>query len=216
MARPLLGRLAKDISLTILRTFFGDIVSSRNADFFNPYLDFYEEELRMLSFGLLPNQSRAVLAVVKSHNDVINLALTLHNHQDTTRSHLHDQLRGNFLGATDQGINEAIDLTLRLWLMLNVRPPALKLQTPKSPVLQWDEGTTLKCFVGQQFPKPSLDVSTKDGRLDPFFTASFMVRICGLKLDWTPFLENHLSLDRRTKTLKVFPYKACLLGYKQE
>jgi hypothetical protein len=87
MARLLLGRPAADTSHAILQTFFGDIVSLQNAGIFNPYLDFYGDELRMLSFGLLPNQSRPVFEIVKSHHDVIKLALTLHNHQDSPRCH---------------------------------------------------------------------------------------------------------------------------------
>jgi hypothetical protein len=37
-----------------------------------------------------------------------------------------------------------------------------------------------------------------------------MVRICGLKIEWTTSLHDHLRLDRRRKALQVFPYKCCL------
>jgi len=37
-----------------------------------------------------------------------------------------------------------------------------------------------------------------------------MVRICGLKVEWTTSLEDHLRLDRRRKAIRVFSYKCCL------
>jgi hypothetical protein len=92
----------------------------------------------------------------------------------------------------------------------------LKLQTPKSPVLQWNEHTTLKCFVCRQFPKPAFSVSRKDGRLDSFFTASFMVRICCLKLYWTLFLENHLSLGLENQDTQGILLQGVSPEYKQK
>ncbi|KAE9382266.1 hypothetical protein N431DRAFT_507329, partial [Stipitochalara longipes BDJ] len=34
-----------------------------------------------------------------------------------------------------------------------------------------------------------------------------MQRVCGLKIEWTTSLPDHLYLDRRRKALKMFPYK---------
>jgi hypothetical protein len=123
------------------------------------------------------------------------------------------ELASKFQNAEDLNINRSIDLTLRLWLTLNVREPAYKLQTPQTPVLQWDDSTALSSFVASQFPKARWHLDVRASRLDPYFTAVNMVRICGLKIEWTDSLEDHLRLDRRQKVLRIYPHKCCLQGY---
>ena len=68
-------------------------------------------------------------------------------------------------------------------------------------------------FIARQFPRSTLQISVRDGRIHPFFTIANMVGICGLKIEWTQSLQDHLRLDRRANVLRVFPYKHCLLRF---
>jgi hypothetical protein len=107
--------------------------------------------------------------------------------------------------------DQAIFLAMRLLYMLNVQTAKLRSLTPKTRVLPWDEETTLHEFVNGHFPKTDLDMTLREGRLHPYFTAVNMHRICNLKIQWTDSLEDHLRLDRRSCMLRVFPHKRCLL-----
>lgn len=218
MAQSLFSRPTKETARAIIETFFGDDQNIPELGHFDSYLDFYMKELSRLDFGARPRLTRDHVTVVRSHGDIIHIAGILRANQSSTRPHIRSLLsspQGRFPSVASHEIDRAVDLTLRLWLMLNVRSPDPRLLTPQTPLLQWDDTTTLEQFVGKQFPKSSSDLQAKASRLDSFFTASFMVKTCGLKLDFTPMLENHLSLEctGSKKTLRVYPYKACLKGY---
>jgi hypothetical protein len=110
-------------------------------------------------------------------------------------------------GRQDWSFDRSIDITLRLWLQVNIRDDDSGLGGPK---VRWDETTTLTEFITSLFPVADWELGAKERRLDPYFTGANMVGVCGLKIAWTNSLEDHLRLERREKVLWVFPYKCTL------
>jgi len=219
MLPTLLSQLSTEDELAILKGFFSDGQNCPDTRSFRAFLNFYREEVRQFDFGVLPALLRDHGNVIRSHQDVIYIAEILRLNQDKTRADVRSLLNGHqrhFESVQNDNINVAIDLTLRLWLMLNVRSPESKLVMPLNPSIQWNDTKTLREFVAQQFSKEKLHLEPKDCRLSHLFTASFMVKVCGLKLEFTSRLENHLCLVRRHKKLLIYPYKACLMGYMQK
>ncbi|MCJ1383216.1 hypothetical protein MMC17_006329 [Xylographa soralifera] len=186
----------------IVQYFFDDDVTSRSLAQFDEYFRHYNREISILDLG--------------THNDILSIAGTLSRERRLARPLIRETLRSQYGDVPDITLNRSIDLTLRLLPMINVREACFKLQTLKSPSLQWDEVSTLEDFISRQFPVSKRQIFSRDGRLDPNFTVANMIRICGLKLEWTQSLEDHLRLNRRTKALRVFPYKCCLLGHSDD
>jgi hypothetical protein len=171
------------------------------------YFKYYEQELEMVQFGSITQMGPVTPLAVKTHADILLVIREIQTDCLLTKCKVRDKLRVHFSEAKDAELNASIDLALRLWLMLNVRDPRLKLQTPQTPIVSWGETLSFKDFMEQTFPRSTWQVGVKDSRLHPSFTAAFMVEVCGLQLEWTDCLADHLRLDRREKALRVYSYK---------
>ena len=203
---------AEEIELAILKTFFPRAKFDSEVVSFRPFLEFYRKEIEALDFGVVPSGR---VAIIQSNDDIIYLVGVLHTNQDSTRLEIRQLLNGHgcrFASISDHGVNLAIDLSLRLWLMVNVRSPESKSPTSTYSI-EWDDLTTLRNFIAKQFPRRKMDLEPKHSRLSHMFTVSFMVKVCGLKVEFTSRLEHHLRLVRRHKTLLVYPFKSCLTGH---
>jgi hypothetical protein len=121
-----------------------------------------------------------------------------------------------FSSHTEDSINRSIDLSLRLWLVLNVRDDDY---APGVHSIQWDDSKSLQSFIASQFPKPRLfkELSEKmfDFVLPDIFTIVKLKRYSGIKIDWTYDLSEHLDLDKDHRILKVFPLKAYMYGLRK-
>jgi hypothetical protein len=121
-----------------------------------------------------------------------------------------------FKSSTDIALNNAIDLSLRLWLMLNVRQNSRTL-TPDTVALQWNDDDTLSQFVKQQFPEAEEPMTSNSShRVDADFTAVSLREYRNIDIKWTTSLEDHLRLkyDRKKKArLRVFPFKRILVDH---
>jgi hypothetical protein len=176
----------------------------------NRYFKYYEQELEMVQFGGITQMGPVTPLALKTHADILLVIRKIQTNGLLTKCKVRDKLRVHFPEAKDAELNASIDLALRLWLMLNVRDPRLKLQSPQTPIVSWGETLPFKNFIEQTFPRSKWQIGVKDSRLHPSFTAAFMVEVYGLQLEWTDCLADHLRLDRREKTLRVYSYKDCL------
>lgn len=211
----LLAPLQDDTKNTVVENLFGRIESKRGANGFAKFLENYSRELRQLSMGV-DHVSRATSGLAaKTHEDIFHICSTLTAGKSMPRREIRKLLSLRFRRPQedDLSIDRLIDLTLRLWLMLNVRGDELSILTPQTPALHWDDGFSLEQFISMQFPQSTTELTIRESRLDPSFTAANMVRICSLHIKWTASLEDHLRLDRRRKILSVFPFKDFLVGH---
>jgi len=108
-----------------------------------------------------------------------------------------------------ENLNGIIDLSLRLWLTLNIRDRKFSYATHS---VQWDDHMPLQVFIRSLFPGPRMLEDSKDINflLPANFTAVKLRRYSGINIDWTTSLNEHLSWDRTHRTLKIYPLKAYL------
>lgn len=195
------------------RCFFGDSFQAKDLRAFEAYFRYYESEIAMLQFGSSPLSRQSTNLAAKTHGDILYIARILQQCGPETRSAVRRSLQTRFPGAKDIDLDRSIDLTIRLWLSLNVREEAFRPLSPRTPALKWNETSTLQDFLSALFPTAQWQIQAREGRLHPYFTVANMIKICGLKLEWTDSLEDHLRLDRRQKALRVYPYKCCLAAH---
>ena len=195
---------------------FSPTLQLRDLHSLERYFEYYERELRLLNLGRMQHGIPRNELAVKTHADILLVVEFLRGEKHLTKRQARDQLkqsRVRFSNTDEDALESSIDLSLRLWMMLNIREYELRLQTPQTPSLMWDEGESFENFLGKTFRCSKGSIETKDSRLDPSFTAAFMVDICGLRLEWTDCLADHLRLDRREKILRIFPYKPFLRNH---
>jgi hypothetical protein len=202
--------LRPSTKLHIGRVLFGPTFQLSSLGIFQSYFEYYVEELHLHQFATSPQAQLAANLDVQTHEDVLPIVSILRGNLDTKKSDLRELLRKEFVGRDDRRLDRSVDLAIRLWLMVNLQEPEYQSLRSQTPCIQWEEGTTLRVFSEKLFPHSRWKITAKESRLHPYFTAVNMVRICGLKVEWTTSLEDHLRLDRRRKALRVFPYKCCL------
>ncbi|OQV09816.1 hypothetical protein CLAIMM_13899 [Cladophialophora immunda] len=199
------------LKLQIFEALFGTQVSPSNLRYLGDYFAFYVEEIGLLGIGIGTQARQAARVAATTHEDIMQIARAIRVHADGTRQDLQRVLRGNFADKSENEIENAINLGIRLSLLVNVRDKSLSSLRSSTPCVVWAADVPLKQFLTSLFPVPRYTrLTAKESRLDPKFTATNMVRICGLRIRWTTSLEDHLSLDRRTKTLSIFPHKFVL------
>jgi hypothetical protein len=199
--------------IEIGRCFFGESFQAKDLMTFQAYFRYYDSELAMLHFGSSPLSRQSTGLAAKTHEDILYIGTTLQHSGGESRPAIRRSIRNRFRHAEDTALNRSIDLTMRLWLSLNVREEAFRLQSPQTPALEWDDTSTLQDFLSSFFPVAQWHFQAREGRLHPYFTVANMIQICRLKLEWTDSLEDHLRLDRRQKVLRVYPYKCCLIAH---
>ncbi|KAK4450252.1 hypothetical protein QBC34DRAFT_484515 [Podospora aff. communis PSN243] len=185
----------------ILAAFFGAADSpstfiAQHSSFFS----YYEEEIKRLRIGILHSTQPISNLAAKTHQDIAEICLTIKNLRSCPRTQILDQLRAKFPNEQDLSIGRSIDLTVRLWLMLNIRDDALGVRTPHRTAINWRDSMSLERVLDEEFPKFPPEPWKRQTRLSPLFT-------------WTESLGDHLRLDMRGKILWVFPHKAFLLAH---
>jgi hypothetical protein len=199
----------RDVQRRIARVFFnatGDLAEES----LDQYFQYYEQELRLLRLGTAPSTWQAGHLAATDHEDIIEIVRALQQHRTEEKEVIQDKLSGRFPQADADCLERSIDLALRLWLLLNVRSLQFQSLRPLNSCIQWPPACTLNAFVRNLFPSSRWAVSAKESRLDVHFTAVAMVDICGIRIHWTPSLQDHLLLDRRHRILHIFPHKRVL------
>jgi hypothetical protein len=205
----------KDAKVLIGRAILHHSFGVADLHVFERYFKYYEQELGLLQLGKMARLQPPPLAVA-THADVIQVVDAIRNMQDATKLELRQYLAQHFHRAKSTEIDRSIDLGVRLLTMVNVREPRLKLLAPQTEPVLWHSGTTMRNLLVQTFPRSRWLLEVKDSRLHPSFTAAFMTDICGLQLEWTDCLSDHLRLDRRQKALRIYSYKSVLQCHLKE
>jgi hypothetical protein len=203
-------RPGKDAKILIGKAMLRETFEAADLHSFERYFRYYEQELGLQNFGKMAKALRPTPLAVKTHADVIHVVNAIRTRQDSTKLELRLQLAQHFDRANSDEIDRSIDLGVRLWTMVNVREPRLKLLAPQTEPISWQCSATLRSLLAQTFPRSRWQLEVKDSRLHPSFTAAFMTDICGLQLEWTDCLADHLRLDRREKALRIYSYKSVL------
>jgi hypothetical protein len=196
--------------LQIGQAIFGSNFREEQNDFFRIYFDYYIEELKLLRTGISEETWQTKGLAATTYEDIFYVINVLRDNGDSQRPALRSLLRSRFQLSDDQGLDRSINLAIRLSLMINTQEPEFGGIRHEATCVQWDDKTTLRTFFQNLFPRSRWKITAQSSRLGPHFTAAFMQRVCGLKIEWTTSLYDHLRLDRQRKALKIFPYKCHL------
>ena len=194
-------------------------LDSQEVEAYREYLTYYRAELQKINFAVSSRHVRWTSFVVRGHAElasVLGLVSTQPKEwKDAYRPCLRRAVQELFpdRDASTEDLNRCLDLAIRLLTMMNVREPAFALQTPGTPLLQWDDNTLFADFLAKHVESSVQKLVGRDRRLHPLFTVVNMASLCGLRVEWTQSLADHLRLDRRAKVLRVFPYKSSLLRH---
>ena len=123
---------------------------------------------------------------------------------------------GSFSTASPDAIHHSIELSVRIWLTIDIRTQNF-IDRPIFPgdvPMDWAKGVSLEELLLNQFGRRArLKHDRASSKLDSAFTASFLVNTCGLKLRWSDDIANHLSFDPKIFVLTVYRHKACLSSH---
>lgn len=197
----------------IAQQFFGIPADNGDLSSLKLYFDFYNKELRRLRIGITP---LVASLDTKVHRDLMHIRDIISNSRTESRSVVRARLRPDLTTEDDLSLDRIVDLTIRLWLMINVRDDSLSMSLwrPQQSA-RWDESDSLDTFLAHQFPTSTTKFDFKQSRLEMTFTVAYMVRTCRLQVKWTDDLVNHLRLDRKPgcKEMFIFPHKAFLVAH---
>ncbi len=175
------------------------------------YAKYCAEELSLLRKGVAQETWQSQAIAVKTYTDLNTVMRLIQQSPHLSCPELRRELSNRFATATVAGLNSSINLALRLWLMMNFQETRFETLRHQATCIEWNETSTLQACVAELFPKARWHVSAAMSRLGPHFTAVFLTQVCGLKIEWTTSICDHLRLDRYSGTLRIFPYKSHLI-----
>ena len=194
--------------------FAGTSFDAAEAASWQEYFTYYEREIRRLSIGVVRSTPGTIPGLAaKTHDDISHISQVLSRTRMVSRDKVRDELLSRFRDSDSVDIDRAVDLTVRIWLMINIRDDDMSVRMPQKNSIQWEDDVSLSTLIATHLPTSLLQVPSRQSRLSPQFTVANMVKLCGLQLKWTESLEDHLRLDRRSKELWIFSYKDFLLKH---
>lgn len=199
------------IRLEIGKRFFGSRFNEkRGLKDFKQYFDHYDQEINHLRVAQSPELWQTTGLAATTHQQILSTVDLLRNNRNARRPQLRTSLEQIFPNAPITSLNRTIDVAIRLWLMVNLREEKFHDLGLHRPCRQWNDDDSLCDFLHSLFPETKWQLTAKESRIGPDFTAQFMAKVCGLTLEWTTSLEDHLRLDRKKSALWIFPYKNVL------
>ncbi|KAK5327538.1 hypothetical protein LTR93_002922 [Exophiala xenobiotica] len=202
-----------DIRDEIAKAFFGPLASLKvndNARNLETFFNYYDDEIRGMAVNKAKFNQQLFNLPAEHHGDILKVARLLQGDLTITKANLRAKLKRELPKAAanpdDRFLNRTIDITVRLWMMLNTREESFQTcgRGKKRPCLLWPDQEPFNNFVHGLFPTSDQELTPSAARLKPQFTVANMFYICSLKVKWTESLEDHLRLDRDSRTLWVF------------
>lgn len=204
----------EELKIRIGRVFFQSEFDKRGGlQGYREFFQYYDDEINWLRCGLTEESDQTIGLVAKTHDDILAIVEVLREKRASNRHEIRVDLRQKLGGGDQHGLNRSIDIAIRLWLMINVREAQFLDLGKRRPCFQWNDTSTLEEFFYSLFPMPRWNLTPRESRLSPHFTAAFMVDVCDIEIGWTNSLEDHLRLDRQNKILWIYSYKLVLGAY---
>jgi hypothetical protein len=112
----------------------------------------------------------------------------------------------------EESVHNAVYLTVRLWLMINVGSASSELFTGRSKV-SWARGHSMDNVINHAFRKCQSWVAPHHVRWPKTLNARRLERIGGLEITWTSNLADHLYFDEDLKTISIFHHARFLRSF---
>ena len=148
-----------------------------------------------------------------------DLIQTLLQNRDKNRSEIVELIQRVFLNVDEEAIIRSAELTLRLWLTVNIHSTGTAIgpiQADDTSV-DWPAETSLNALLHNQFPKSRhkypVSHSQQGALIDRDLTVAYLFNVCDIRLHWTNNLIDHLSLDRKRRVLTIYRHKICLVNH---
>ena len=199
-----------DSQKRIVEAIFGHTCDSKQHKALGEYFAYYVEEFDLLRRGISADSWQTKYLAVKTSEDVFHVVDLLRGNGASQRPAIRQLLLLRFPLENEVALNRSINLAIRLWLMVNTQEPKFEGLRHEANSVQWNDCSSLREFLQSLFPPAKWQVTAQSSCLGPHFTAAFMQDVCGLKIEWTTSLHDHLFLDRRRKAIRIFPYKCHL------
>jgi hypothetical protein len=218
--------LRKHILATFLRIAEGDVRVEEYRSYFKYYQKQCYKLTPILHMGTKPearvwdSRSRDTLGL--THKHILAVVELIWKQQKRNalcyRLELQKSLASNeaFEHLSD-GVDQAIDLALRVWLALNIRQEG-EFSPGGAKSVHWGNNLSLQEIIHSQFPGPRIVIGVGgkgDLVLPRNLTITNLRRYSGIKVKWTNSLSEHLALDRDHHILKIFPLKGYLQALKK-
>lgn len=122
-----------------------------------------------------------------------------------------------YKSTTQEEVDNAIELTIGLWLMIYLGPsdPDIFLGLGRSHA-KWPQNATLEQFLTTNFTTAPGPTVSKDAQFSRDLTARNLDRIGGFQIMWTSSLRNHLTFDDDTMTVVLYHFASVLNLHKKK
>jgi hypothetical protein len=117
-----------------------------------------------------------------------------------------------FPDASSDAVRRSVELTLRIWLTINTHTADIfvgPIAAGDAPI-DWPDDVSLEQLLQRSFGhriqhSPQKGLAT----FEPAFTATYLVKTCGVRLQWTDDVLAHLNFDLKRLVLTIYRHKAC-------
>jgi hypothetical protein len=188
-------------------------IESFHEESYASFLEYVGDELSELRH----HQTRFA---TNNFESIVELIQMLQNCRGKHLSELLSELAPRFLNVDEHSVQRSIELTVRLWLNLNVNSAMIAVGPilAHSGTIDWSPNESLDDLIASQFAgKEAKELSRpktehlRSMGLD--FTAANLVNLCEIKLNWSDNLADHLVYNRKSRTLTIFKHKICLINH---
>jgi hypothetical protein len=165
-----------------------------------PYLEHYRQVRAIVNSSQLRFTTRA---------EIIELVAFVKNHHARPLRIIKDKLKASqpkwmVHQDDDPTADKAVNIALRLWLMIE----------PRGVPNLLDDNLSIQEIVAQSFKKSQIPTAARSiEELSPDFSATNLLRKGGIDILWTSCLCDHLLMEGKHQ-LKVFHYASLLRKYR--
>jgi len=152
----------------------------------------------------------------KTYEDLGVVVKCLNKHRGESRREIANTVLSDHFPHSDIiRVLRSIELAATCWLSLNIRSSdsACGTAVPRSTVLVWPDGMSLVALANEPFPNRIPSLETYGPSIRRGFTAVNLTGTCGIRLEWTLNLADHLLYDASRKKVHIYPHKIFLLSH---
>lgn len=151
---------------------------------------------------------------MKTHQDIVELASLVSRRYGQPKKWLKQDISctSAYAAASNQELNDSIELVVRLWLMVNVGGPSSDpcvMHTLPQSNLQWSDDLSLEEVLKRRFLQGSTQ-ETRKMRFSKFLNVTSLQRIGGFRIYWTENILDHLRLEEESRVLFIFQHVSVL------
>jgi hypothetical protein len=150
---------------------------------------------------------------------LLAMVCTLRTNRTLGRKAIIETIKKDYLNTCEFAVARSIELTVRLWLGINVSAKRLSVgpRNPRDSRIDWQDHHSLDQMVSAQFPYGANKTALTEFPLDESFTAVNLKNVCRLHIRWTDNLMDHLRLEgpRGQRSLSIYRHKICLINHRK-